>query len=685
MNLNSFREKEVAIVVIVSIFIISIVTLFYSTYDVQRDVRESLFEQQKDRQLSQVELIANNIRSDSQLALSHLRGLANSLYLQNGDLSGNATENLLKDTYNEVNGIGDRLFVIDNTNIVRLNIVPEGENPFIGTDMSSIDWVTEARSKLAPMFSKEVVGLDGKHRIFITHPIINRQDGNYVGLVGLAIPTVEFFEKYGSVYNIESQFLVAYDKEGNYIATPRTELLGKNFFSEEVQKFFDYNADENRLYGQVFGERIPSYAVYDFGGGERLNTGYPVMINGEAAYFIFVVTPIETIYSQIDNILSRQQVDLLMQRLVSIAAIAAVTFFVIRLNNKLKQKVKERTKSLEELNEKLIKANERLEGNDKVQKEFINIAAHELRTPIVPILNLSEILYSNVKEHHQQQQLQQREAQGEQQQQQQKEMLEIILRNANRLHQLTEDILDVTRIESHTLKLRKERFNLNDAILNVIEDFKEQIANGQDNGNVKLIYEPANSSSSSSNSSNSNGNSSNSNSSIILVEADRRRLAQVISNLLNNAIKFTKEGTVTVTTTSSSIIKRKDAERDTGEGQEGGGAAEEEVVIAVKDTGTGIDRELMPRLFTKFATKSYQGTGLGLYISKSIIEAHGGKMWAENNNDEGSDSETKHKGATFYFTLPVVNINEQTREQKNEEGRLIKDNINTGGFENNGK
>src|SRR5215217_1921091 len=667
MNLSSFREKEVAIVVIVSIFIISIVTLFYSTYDVQRDVRESLFEQQKDRQLSQVELIANNIRSDSQLALSHLRGLANSLYLQNGDLSGNATENLLKDTYNEVNGIGDRLFVIDNTNIVRLNIVPEGENPFIGTDMSSIDWVTEARSKLSPMFSKEVVGLDGKHRIFITHPIINRQDGNYIGLVGLAIPTVEFFEKYGSVYNIESQFLVAYDKEGNYIATPRTELLGKNFFSEEVQKFFDYNADENRLYGQVFGERIPSYAVYDFGGGERLNTGYPVMINGEAAYFIFVVTPIETIYSQIDNILSRQQVDLLVQLLVSIAAIAAVTFFVIRLNNKLKQKVKERTKSLEELNEKLIKANEQLEGNDKVQKEFINIAAHELRTPIVPILNLSEILYSNVKEHHQQQQLQQREAQGEQ-----KEMLEIILRNANRLHQLTEDILDVTRIESHTLKLRKERFNLNDAILNVIEDYREQIANGN-NGNVKLIYEPANSSSSSSN---SNGNTSNS--SIILVEADRRRLAQVISNLLNNAIKFTKEGTVTVsstTTTSSSIIKRKDADRDSGDGKvKEEKEKEEEVVIAVKDTGTGIDPELMPRLFTKFATKSYQGTGLGLYISKSIIEAHGGKMWAENNSDEGSDSETEHKGATFYFTLPVADMIEEKRGEK-EEARLVNDQL----------
>src|SRR5215207_6273202 len=295
--------------------------------------------------------------------------------------------------------------------------------------------------------------------------------------------------------------------------------------------------------------------------------------------------------------------------------------------------------------------NEKLQEADKVQKEFINIAAHELRTPIVSILNLSELLYSNVKER-----------QPELQEKEMLEMLEIILRNANRLHQLTEDILDVTRIESHTLKLRKERFNLNDAILNVIEDYKEQIANGN-NGNVKLIYEPANSSSSSSN--------SNENGSIILVEADRQRLIQVISNLLNNAIKFTKEGTVTVsTTTSSSIIKRKDAERDTGEGEERGGAAEEkeeEVVIAVKDTGTGIDPELMPRLFTKFATKSYQGTGLGLYISKSIVEAHGGKMWAENNN-----SDRKHKGATFYFTLPVANMN-LTETGEKEEAKLIND------------
>src|SRR5215207_1292555 len=255
------------------------------------------------------------------------------------------------------------------------------------------------------------------------------------------------------------------------------------------------------------------------------------------------------------------------------------------------------------------KINEKLQQADKVQREFINIAAHELRTPIVPILNLSELLYSKVK--------------AGQPELQQKEMFEIIVRNANRLHQLTEDILDVTRIESCTLKLRKERFNLNGAILNVIADYRKQIANG----NVKLIYEPGDSSS------------------ITLVEADRQRLTQVISNLLDNAIKFTKEGTVTVTT----LMKRTTDVKNDQTTERG-----EEVVIAVKDTGTGIDPELMPRLFTKFASKSYHGTGLGLFISKSIIEAHDGRMWAENNNNNNRN--IKNEGATFYFTLPIMNM-----------------------------
>jgi signal transduction histidine kinase len=307
----------------------------------------------------------------------------------------------------------------------------------------------------------------------------------------------------------------------------------------------------------------------------------------------------------------------------------AMRKYIVSTNRNLEKLVESKTKELQETNEQLARANRELETRDRVQKEFINIAAHELRTPIVPILNLSELLYSNILLYPNVKGQQKEQGQEEQQQKEMLEIVEIILRNANRLHQLTEDILDVTRIESHTLKLRKERFNLNDAILNVVKDYRTQIADD----NVKVMYESGNNN--------------------ILVEADRRRLTQVISNLLNNANKFTKEGTITVTTT----IQRKG---------EGNGKGEAEVVIAVKDTGTGIDPELIPRLFTKFATKSYQGTGLGLFISKSIVEAHGGKIWAENNSDG--------KGASFYFTLPVMEMNEQTREDK-EEARLVNDQL----------
>jgi signal transduction histidine kinase len=234
---------------------------------------------------------------------------------------------------------------------------------------------------------------------------------------------------------------------------------------------------------------------------------------------------------------------------------------------------------------------DKLKEADKAQKEFINVAAHELRTPIQPVLGLSDILYSKIKDS------------------KQRELLDVISRNAKRLQRLSEDILDVTRIESQSLILNKEIFNLNDVITNAIQDHKNEIE--KTNGNLKLLYE-------------TNNDEDNN----IFVEADRIRLSQVISNLIRNAIKFTKEGIILITA-------RKDNSNNNNQ-----------VIISVKDTGSGIDPEILPRLFTKFATKSFEGTGLGLFISKSIIEDHGGRIWAENNADG--------KGATFSFSIPII-------------------------------
>jgi signal transduction histidine kinase len=263
--------------------------------------------------------------------------------------------------------------------------------------------------------------------------------------------------------------------------------------------------------------------------------------------------------------------------------------------------LKEKEEALEESYKNLILANQKLSLQSKIQRDFINITAHELRTPIVPIITLTELLYNKIANENKTQKNQSKENEKKQ------EFLQVILRNCYRLYRLTEDILDVTKIESQTLKLNKEMVQLNEIIGNVVNDYKEIISKkryGSDQ--IRIVYDEP-----------SKDNS--------LVNADKGRLIQVLSNLLDNALKFTKEGDIVITTQ-----KLKD---------------NQELMISIKDSGTGIDPEILPQLFKKFATKSEQGTGLGLFISKNIIEAHGGTMWGENNSESN--------GSTFYFTLPT--------------------------------
>ena len=256
-----------------------------------------------------------------------------------------------------------------------------------------------------------------------------------------------------------------------------------------------------------------------------------------------------------------------------------------------------------ELYEQLMKAHEQLKIHDKMQKEFIDVAAHELRTPIQPILGLSEIVLRITKDA------------------EQAKLLQVVNRNAKRLQRLTEDILDVTKIESQSLNLNKEQFNLNDVITNAIDDIMTNKVSlkAESNNNdhaTGLLY----------------------NHQDVFVYGDRGRISQVILNLLGNAVKFTKDKEDTITV----MVKKKEDDDDDGEQHHNN----EQVIVSIKDTGTGIDPQIFPRLFTKFATKSETGTGLGLFICKGIVEAHGGKIWAENNADG--------KGATFEFTLPIV-------------------------------
>jgi signal transduction histidine kinase len=278
--------------------------------------------------------------------------------------------------------------------------------------------------------------------------------------------------------------------------------------------------------------------------------------------------------------------------------IIALALSSIQYNTMLRQSIaslKESNIRLKEGEEVIRVQYEKLKETDKMKDEFINIAAHELRTPIQPILGLTQFLLSktkNIKDH---------------------ELLDVVVRNAKRLLRLTDEILDVTKIESHSLKLSKEQFNLNDVIKNAINDIA---TNKEESNNLKLLFQSEED---------------------IFIEADKNRLIQVISNLLSNAVKFTKEGGGTITITA----EKKD----------------NQVIVSVKDTGTGIDPEILPQLFSKFASKSFEGTGLGLFISKNIVESHDGKIWAENNADG--------KGATFSFSLQLSEEQQQQQQLKN--------------------
>ena len=196
------------------------------------------------------------------------------------------------------------------------------------------------------------------------------------------------------------------------------------------------------------------------------------------------------------------------------------------------------------------------------------------------------------------------------------EYVNVIIKNAKRLHHLAEDLLDITRIEAKTLKFKKQSSNFVNTIQEVVQDYSSTIKISKSTPNVIISF------------------SASEDIEFMNILADQNRIKQVISNLLSNSLKFTEQGTITVT-----------AERNNHNDMHS------ELIVRVKDTGIGIPAYMLPKLFSKFVTKSEKGTGLGLYICKGTIEAHGGKIWAENNKDT--------KGATFSFSLPLANNNDK--------------------------
>jgi signal transduction histidine kinase len=622
---RSLISGRSALTLAIGIIVVSYGLFFYLQMIVERQFRVSLFEQQQARQIESTMAIAQHIESDLAAISATLELVASDGGIRSGDLSSGTSKALLEEAFAELrfpsssqplvegsNSIIDGIYLVDSDGIITLDVRASGASA-AGTDVSARRHVMETRASMSPQFSGGFVGSDGTIRVAATRPIVG-EAGEYLGMVVSTMPTSPFFQHYGNIHDIKLQYMAVLDTESMQLVHPVPSLVGTPFFGEHTQNVTGRNQVLNDQIRQVMAGN-PGNSVYEFVNGERFNTGHPVFFRGQPVYFVFVITPTEIVYSTIDGILAAQRIETFTVLSGATGSIAVLIFLLARWNLGLNREVEARTgeirqsnaklvransqleesnRQLELANEKMISINRQLERNERIQKEFINVAAHELRTPIQPILGLAEILQTKTSD---------------------PEMLEIIdtiERSAKRLLHLSSDILDAAKIEGQGLNLNMEELEINELMLRAVQD---HLAQFQAN-NIRLIFEPGEK---------------------IDIYADRTRISQVVSNFLSNAAKFTRDGAVT--------LKVRRSESD------------DEVLVTLKDTGSGIDDEITPRLFTKFATKSEKGTGLGLYISKNIVEAHGGRVWAENN--------AGGTGATFGFSLPLAG---RTPEAKAEVG-----------------
>jgi signal transduction histidine kinase len=630
-------NKRVIVVIILVIVVVSIsfILLYQYSNSISGEIVNLAIDDIESNAKIQSHVISHSLANSVSTIISNLRVLANAPSIQNGSLS---SQILFDAAQESTKGLTEGYYWLDRDGKVitysQVNEFPD----YRGADLSSRDYFKIPRDKNIPYFSSVINSTDKVQRVYISYPIIgNSVNGNGSGDNSGSSSVIESNATSAALTNngsnnnnnvfegvivaalratdigkfLQSELLNEFpntagliDLNGVILYSQNQSFIGKNYFGNEFQSVIpaairnDFNAIiEHSLEGNT---GLEDFMIEQ---GNTSTVAYnPVVVNGDHIWTLYIVSP-HQLAENVYGLINKESV-LSIIIIAIIMAIAGVLFFIIMSwNRTLRGAVNARTQELKNTVNQLSQANEQLKVHDRMQKEFINVASHEMKTPTQAIVGFSDLMQKHPDKR--------------------EEMLKAISRNAIRLQRLTNDILDVTRIESQTLNLYKEKFKLCDLIASVVEDQRSHVE--KENQNVKLLYnnkyDPEDSP---------------------IVDADKDRITQVISNILNNAIKFASNqkengGTVTVT------LEQNHSNR-------------EEAIVSIRDNGEGIHQEILPRLFTKFATKSFAGTGLGLYISKSILEEHGGRMWAQNNSDG--------QGATFTFTLPLTN-NKKNEDEKN--------------------
>jgi signal transduction histidine kinase len=602
--LNSlFSKSNIGLLFFIAIIatILSILSYQYSSFTASKIAGIASEDVRSNARIEAYHLSQILIHSINSIT-NNLEALTNSVPLLYSD--NQTVKFLLNNAQDSTRELTSAYYLLDSNGKV-ISWSNSSESELQLQDLSKMEYYLAPRNTKMPYYSTVNRSPSGD-KIFISFPILSSVDTarntdapntteSFRGVIVSAIDVIrvgKFLQDRLSPELVSNVGLM--DKNGIFLYARNESLIGKNFLSKDFQSTIPSNIKNS--YNDILKRSLgPRAGAQDVSISDKTTTiSYrPIIIDGKQLWTLYIGSP-HTLTSDV-GLLIEQQKNFSTMVVIIIGAIAiGIAFIILSWNKRLKTSVMNRTLELKRANDSLIEsnrlleaANEQLKVHDRMQKEFINVAAHELRTPIMPILGDAQYIERQFDNDDPRIQIE-------------KDQVSSLIRNAKRLDRLASDILDVTRIESKSLKLNKEKFNLKDIVLSNLADIKRFEYEGS--GFPDLKYTPKD----------------------IIVNADKGRLSQVIANLLSNAIKFTDKGVITIETSES----------------------DGEVIASIRDSGSGIDPEIFPKLFSKFITKSDRGTGLGLFISKSIIESHGGKIWAENNRFE--------PGATFYFSLPAL-------------------------------
>jgi signal transduction histidine kinase len=537
---------------------------------------------------------------------NNLQGLSNSISLL--DTNNDSIQRLFDSAQASTRDLTNGYYMFDmNGNLISKTSNKTIADNYNGIKANSSNLFLSPRASNTTYFSSIIDVKNQFPVLFISYPVIkgsatlrnNNTQSNMSNFEGIVFTTIdlsklgEFLQKELSPEFASNVGLI--DKNGVILYSKNRDVVGKNYLTSEFQDLIP--PEIKNVYNNILASSLTGGSgLRDISFNDNMTTiAYqPITLDGEFLWSLYISTP-HSLASNVGYLINQQKNFSTIVIIVVGSMAFGIAILILSWNKRLEGAVKSRTTQLNKTNESLIEsnsllasANKQLEIHDNMQKEFINVAAHELRTPIMPILGEAELIENDISDN--------------ESARISREQISSIIRNAKRLDRLAADILDVTNIEGKSLKLNKTTFDIDDILSQLVTEYSRQIEKDvAKNKKIKISYEPLH----------------------VMVFADNYRITQVISNIINNAIKFTDQGIITII----------------------GNADSAELTIKISDTGKGIDNEIINRLFDKFVSRSEQGTGLGLFISKNIIEAHGGRIIGFNN-ENGT-------GATFVIVLPL--------------------------------